>query len=115
QLWNIKVESHRGFAGFLKPRLKSLVVIIVTGVLFVAHLKVEILQVLMLDNIHVHSELKGFLSCALSVALSGIIMSTWFTLLFKYLASAHPQWRIAIAGGIFTGLLYGIGKLFLGR
>jgi membrane protein len=115
QLWNIKVENHRGFAGFLKPRLKSLVVIIVTGVLFVAHLKVEILQVMMLDNIHVHSGLKGFLSSALSVALSGIIMSTWFTLLFKYLASAHPQWRIAIAGGIFTGLLYGIGKLLLGR
>ena len=114
-LWNIKVDSHQGLPGFLKPRLKSLVVIIVTGVLFVGHLKVESLQSLMLDNIHVHSAFKKFLSSALSILLSGIIISTWFTLLFKYLANAHPAWRIAITGGIFTGLLYGIGKLLLGR
>ena len=115
QLWNIKTDAHPGLAGFFKPRLKSLVVIILTGVLFVSHLKVESLQVLMLDNIHFDSASKKILSSVLSAFLSGIIMSTWFTLLFRYLASAHPEWGVAITGGIITGILYSIGKLLLGR
>src|SRR5947199_8063164 len=35
-------------------------------------------------------------------------------MLFKYLPNAHPDWRTAFAGGIFTGILFTIGKMILG-
>ena len=114
-LWNIKIYSRNGLQGFLKPRVKSFLVIIVTGILFVGHLQLESLEVLLLSNIHVSHAVGRYLDSALSVTLTGIIMSIWFILLFRYLASAHPEWGIAITGGLFTGLLYGIGKLLLGR
>ena len=43
-----------------------------------------------------------------------IIAVGWFTMLFKYLANAHPGWKTAFAGGLFTGIMFTIGKILLG-
>jgi len=33
---------------------------------------------------------------------------------FRYLGNGHPVRNVAIAGGIFTGILFTLGKLILG-
>jgi membrane protein len=38
---------------------------------------------------------------------------TWFTLILKFLSFGRPDWRTAVAGGVFTGLLFTIGEVLL--
>ena len=111
QLWNIKVEDHAGFAFNLLDRVKSFVVILAAGILFLAVLLGEGL-------IHLlkHSEgaqfqnsslfMNGFLKQIISI----VVVTAWFTSVFKFLPDARPSWRVAITGAFFTSMLFTIGK-----
>jgi membrane protein len=114
RLWNIEVHSKKGVLSILQPRLKSLAAIFFTGVIFLAHLYVEALQLVIFSNAGVSGSFKNLFFRIISDALSVLIFIGWFTLLFKFMANAHPNWKMAIAGGVLTGLLYGAGGLVLG-
>jgi len=42
-----------------------------------------------------------------------VMVTVWFSLLFKFLPDARPTWKMVIAGAFFTGFLFTIGKLIL--
>jgi len=54
-----------------------------------------------------------FFKGALNEITSAVLITTWFILLFRFLADGRPPWRVAIAGGIVTGILFSIGKTVL--
>ena len=41
------------------------------------------------------------------------IVTTWFTVLFRFLTNGRPTWRNSIRGGILTGIFFTIGKFIL--
>lgn len=51
----------------------------------------------------------------LNFLLSLTIGTAWFTILFKVLPDARLHWRIALAGGFVTALLFSVGKFILGK
>ncbi|MET0391510.1 MAG: YhjD/YihY/BrkB family envelope integrity protein, partial [Chitinophagaceae bacterium] len=55
-----------------------------------------------------------FFSGILNEVIGAVIMITWFILIFRYLADARPAWRVAIYGGVLTGILFSAGKALLG-
>ena len=89
-------------------------VILFTGLFFIASLAAESLKVFFgnyLDNIF---PVAGFyLNGTLSTLVSIIIVCTWFTVLFRYLPDGKPNWRVAVAGGLLTSLLYNAGVVVL--
>ena len=115
QLWNIKVYSGRGIRFKLQARLKAMGIIMSAGILFLASLVAEAVQALLLDYINELWRGSGSgLYLVLNQLLSTIIVTTWFTVLFRFLANGHPTWKVALAGGMVTGVLFTIGKLILG-
>lgn len=42
-----------------------------------------------------------------------LMVTVWFSMLFKFLPDAKPSWKTVIAGAFFTGFLFTIGKLAL--
>jgi len=54
-----------------------------------------------------------FLTGVINQLISVLVVVVWFSLVFKFLADGRPEWKIAIAGGIFTGLLFTAGKLLV--
>ena len=48
-------------------------------------------------------------------AFSLIVITFWFTLLLKWLPDARLSWDVAMSGGLLTGVLFSIGKLFLAK
>lgn len=52
---------------------------------------------------------------SLNLLFSIIIGTAWFTILFKVLPDARIHWRIALAGGFVTALLFSVGKFILGK
>lgn len=114
-LWCIKTKQHVGIGHFFKMRLKSLIVILLSGLLLLVQLLASGLQALLSNYINeVWSGYHSFLYKLITQVVFIIIATGWFTMLFRYLANAHPDWSTAFAGGIFTGILFTIGKIILG-
>ncbi len=49
----------------------------------------------------------------LHAIFSVVVISVWFTLIFKILPEAQLKWEIAFIGGFFTAILYSLGELIL--
>jgi membrane protein len=114
-LWCIKVEQHAGVGHFFKMRFKSVIVILLSGLLLLVQLLASGLQALLSNYIHeIWSGYSSFMYKLLSQVVFITIATSWFTMLFKYLPNAHPDWKTAFVGGIFTGILFTIGKIILG-
>jgi membrane protein len=113
-IWMIKVKEHPGLFFFLKTRGRSMLVILLMGVLVFASLLLDGLQVL--AGNYMEKLLFGVsdLFMLLVGKITGVIVvAAWFILLFRYLADARPPWRVAIAGGCLTGILFTAGKALL--
>jgi membrane protein len=114
EIWMIKVKEHPGIIFNLKTRGRSILVILLMGVLFLASLVLDGLQVL--AGKYLERLLFGasdFLMLLVGKVTGIIVVAAWFVLLFRYLADGRPPWRVAIAGGCLTGILFTAGKALL--
>jgi membrane protein len=115
QLWHLKSQKRKKVSQKLIPRLKSMGIIVLTGFLFVAALLAEAAQALLNPYIkNLWSNAGSAVVIALNQAISLLIVTIWFSVLFRLLPEGKPQWRVAISGGLFTGVLFTLGKLILG-
>lgn len=115
QLWSIKVHDNSGVRFGLRSRLISIAVIMLAGLLFLVGLMAEAMQALLLGYVHeVWASSVSFLYIALNQLISVVIVTVWFMVVFKFLPDGHPTWKVSFMGGIFTGILFTIGKLVLG-
>jgi membrane protein len=114
QVWMVRKLGVKRFRMAMVTRLKSTLVIIFTGILFIASLATESLQVLF--GKYIDDAIPGsgiYLNSALSTLFSIIIVWTWFTVLFRYLPDGIPAWKVAMFGGLLTSILYNAGVIFL--
>jgi len=103
QLWGFRLRPHQGLGFLLLHRVKSMGIILMGGLLFSAVLL---------------GDAKGWLSplqvnevlYRLTTTLAVIV---WFVLILKYLSYGRPTWKMAIAGAVFTGVLFTGGQLLL--
>lgn len=114
-IWNVKVKDGAGTLVYLKLRAKSLLVMLLAGALFLTGLLLDAFETLagkyMEDLLPVWS--RNFFKGALDEILGIIVIAAWFVLLFRYLADARPQWKVAIIGGCLTGILFSAGQVLL--
>jgi membrane protein len=114
QLWNIKIDYEKKIGLNLQTRLISLVVIIFAGFLFLAGMIAEGYQAVLSNYLFkLFPATSSFLNQVISKLLSVLVVTTWFTILFKFLTDAIPSWRVAISGAFFTGILFTIGKIVI--
>jgi membrane protein len=113
-IWNIKVKERPGFLFSLGLRARSTVIILVTGLLFLAGILLDGFEILAGDNIgKIFPDGGRFFKGALHQLSSILIVTTWFIVLFRYLANGRPSWRAAVTGGLLTGFLFSGGKVLL--
>lgn len=113
QLWMIQKTGKR-FKMALVTRLKSTLLIIFTGILFMASLAAESLKIIFGNFLN--NKLPGssiYSNGTISTLLSITIVCTWFTVLFRYLPDGKPNWKVAFSGGLLTSILYNAGVIVL--
>lgn len=114
QIWNIQVRDDSGFLFALKNRTISMGVILLAGILFIAGLFTHGLQVLLGDYMNdLWPGTRMFFNTAVNELFFVIIVTIWFTVLFRFLTAGRPIWKLAFAGGFFTAILFTFGKLML--
>lgn len=114
QLWMIRRTGKNSFGIALGMRLKSVLVILFTGFLFMASLFVESLQIIFGKYVTELMPGIGILfNSALTTIISIVTVWTWFTVLFRYLPDGKPTWKVAISGALLTSILFNFGKYIL--
>ena len=114
QIWSIGIKDRTSFFFKLKLRGRSMVIIILAGILFFVGLMTDSIQAIIGSYINPTAPLFGkiFLTI-LNQVLFIAIVTTWFTVLFRFLTNGRPTWRNAVRGGILTGIFFTIGKFIL--
>jgi membrane protein len=114
QIWNIRVKAHPGFWFYLKLRGRSLLVILLAGILFIISIFVESLQAIYGNYFYYLGAKAGnFLNGFVNEILFITVVTTWFTVIFRFLTDGRPKWKAALAGGFFTAVLFSFGKVLL--
>ena len=114
QLWGIRKKSSKKISYPVKERIIEIAMILLIAALFVITLVINFsltaFQALLGSYSDVTATIFVFI---LDVILSMLVVSAWFTMLFRFMVEAHVRWKVALAGGIFTGILFNFGKFTL--
>jgi len=115
QLWHLRRKSAVKLKYNLKERAIGLLIVVFISLLFLVSLVMD--TSLVVFNKYLGKVLPGFdatLIWVLNVIFSILVVTTWFTILFKFLPEARVQWKVAFSGGFVTAVLFSIGKFVLG-
>lgn len=114
QIWRIGVNEKIGIMFNLKLRGRSMIIILLAGILFFVGLLTDSVQAFIGTYINTAAPTFGkiFLSI-LNQFLFVAIVTAWFTILFRFLTNGRPSWKSSIRGGILTGILFTLGKFIL--
>jgi membrane protein len=117
KVWNIKSKHQSGyFKHHGRARVTQVAIILFTGFLFVVSLFVDTSMGMSLDYLQViWAEGAIVLIKVLNVLFSLLVITIWFSVIFKILPEATVKWETAFAGGLLTAVLFTIGKLALGK
>lgn len=114
QLWNVRGTSEQPFKFKMEKRAISLIIILLAGILFISGMLIEGLEAFLLQYTgEIPAYTANFLSVLINNLVSIIIVSIWFSVLFKVLPDAKVSWKVVMAGGVFTGVLFSIGKIII--
>jgi len=114
QLWMIRITGNRKIKIALVSRIKSILVIFFTGLLFMASVIAESFTTFFGKQLKELLPVMSFyLNSTIATLLSVTIVWVWFSLLFRYLPDGKPTWKIAFTGGLLTSILFNIGKVIL--
>ncbi|MFD0941884.1 YihY/virulence factor BrkB family protein [Pedobacter boryungensis] len=114
QIWSIGLNEKLGILFNLKLRARSMIIILLAGILFFVGLLTDSIQAIIGSYINTAAPTFGkiFLSI-LNQLLFIVIVTVWFSVLFRFLTNGRPSWKTAIRGGLLTGVLFTLGKYIL--
>ena len=114
QIWSIGINDKLGLFFKLKTRARSMIIILLAGILFFIGLVTDSVQAFIGTYINTASPTYGKVFLAvLNQFLFMLIVTIWFSVLFRFLTNGRPSWQIALKGGLLTGVLFTLGKYIL--
>jgi membrane protein len=115
--WGVAPDPRRGDVHtFMVKRAVSLIMILVVGVMILLLVTVSTLLSVFHDAIQYYAP-PALATGALPVAdaiTSLVVVAGLFTAMLRNVPDAVIRWRDALAGGVFTGVLFTAGKLAMG-
>ncbi len=116
QLWKVKTNRKKKILNKMRTRLQAILIIFIAGILFALGIFAEGVQAYIGEYISGISTILGFyFNQVVNFILSLLVITIWFSMVFRYLPDARPEWRVALAGGFVTALLFSLGKFLLRR
>ncbi len=115
QIWQVKSKEDVSYKFILKNRGISLLIILVTGVLFLVTLLLDLIISFLGNNIlYLVPWVDQWLIRVLNIALSLGIFTLWFASIYKFLPDVMLRWKTVWAGSFLTAVLFLIGQYILG-
>lgn len=114
QVWAIRSVRRRSFKSIMRSRLRGVLVILLTGFLFIVGLFFEAAMAFLGKYIQeLAPEFVNYYQSAFSYLTTVATATLWFALVFYLLPDGRPRWKILFTGALVTSILFNIGKLVL--
>jgi membrane protein len=114
-IWRVKAKPKRGWVKMLQNRFLSFSLIISLGFLLLVSLVINIVVLAISHKLeHFLPGLTIWVFNGINVAISFVIISVLFAIVFRFLPDVEIKWRDVRSGAIFTALLFMIGKYLIG-
>lgn len=114
QIWCIRRKSKVKLRYNIKGRLIGIALLMFMGLLFVISQLLDTSLTVFHDYLIELIGINTFLVRTINIVFSVLVVTSWFTILFKFLPEARIEWSVAAAGGLVTALLFSVGKFILG-
>lgn len=116
QLWRIRKSTSRRIKYSLRERLIGILLILSMGFIFIISLLLDASVSFLQGYLHeLIPSVDTFLIRTVNIIFSILVVTAWFTILYKILPDAIVHWKVAIVGGLHTAVLFTIGKWILGH
>lgn len=116
QLWHIRQKPGHKLRYTIRERLIGIAMLVSMGILFSVSLLLDAAVGIMQDYLQrIVPEADTALIQIIQHVFSILVVTAWFTVLFKFLPDAEIHIKVAFAGGLLTTLLFTIGKFILGK
>jgi membrane protein len=113
-IWRSSVLQSAGMGGWLRRRFLSLGFILTLGFLLMVSLTVSTgVSTIRAGIAHSHPALVSLLA-ALDLAVSLLLVSLLFALIFRYMPARQLPWKVVAAGGVLTAVLFELGRWGVG-
>jgi membrane protein len=114
KIWNVRHLPGRGLRNFIRHRLLSFAMVLGIGFLLLVSLVCSAGLSALGNFIGDYVSGKEILLKALNSVISLAIITTLFTMIFKFLPDVKVAWRDVWLGGFITALLFNLGKFLIG-
>lgn len=120
QIWNLKPKPKKGWVKMIKDRLLSFSVIVSLGFILLVSLLINgVLEILMNRLQARFPNITVVLVYIINLAITFLVISTLFGVIFKVLPDAVIKWRDVVTGSMVTAVLFMLGKFaityYIGR
>lgn len=114
QLWSIRINKRQTFGQVMRSRLRGVLVILLTAVLFIAGILADSVQAFLGQYIDRYiPAVFTYYDSGLRYIISILTVTLWFALVFYLLPDGRPRWKIIFTSAFVTSILFNIGKLVL--
>lgn len=113
QIWKVRKREGRGIGGVIKDRFLSMMMVLGIGFLLLVSL-VMTAGLEAMSGAFVSWGGGGIALKVLGHVISFAIVAVLFAAMFKVLPDAETRWKDVWIGGIFTAVLFTLGKLLIG-
>jgi membrane protein len=114
RLWHVQLRPEAGWRAVVKTRLLSFGLVILLGLLLLASLGLEVLATRLLATLPAYfSRWSRELVYTTDLTLSLVFTTGLYALLYHVLPDARIRWRDVVVGGLFTAVLFLLGRFSL--
>ncbi|MBD0283978.1 MAG: YihY/virulence factor BrkB family protein [Flavisolibacter sp.] len=114
-IWSVKAKPKKGWLKFLINRLLSFSLVLGMGFILLVSLVISALLNLLSDElVKLFSDYTVYLFFIINSAITIIVITTLFAVIFKILPDAIISWKDALIGATVTALLFLLGKFLIG-
>ena len=114
-IWEMKAVPKNGIVKFLLDRVLSLGLILGLGFILLVTLVIEGVVAALSSQIEaLIPSLSGPFLVTINFVISLLLTGGLFACIFKFLPDARIRWSDAFRGGIFTAILFALGRIGIG-
>jgi membrane protein len=114
-IWRVKAKPKRGWVKLLQNRFLSFSLIISLGFLLLVSLLINLIMDALSARIeHFLPSITGFLLKGINLAITAIVITALFSIIFKFLPDVKIRWKDVRIGAFFTALLFMLGQYLIG-
>jgi membrane protein len=114
KIWKSEALVPHGVRGWIRTRLLSFGFILTLGFLLLVSLTISTALAGLRERIAERHEAIVGLIGALDFTVALVLVSLLFAVIYRYMPARRTPWKVVIAGGVLTALLFNLGRWVIG-